>query len=67
MAVNPEILKWARDTAGLTVADAARKLGFSDTRHRTAVERLTALEAGHDEPSRSVLVRMSKELVVCRK
>jgi Zn-dependent peptidase ImmA (M78 family) len=61
MAVNPEILKWARDTAGLTAVDAARKLGFSDTRHRTAVERLTALETGHDEPSRSVLLRMSKE------
>lgn len=61
MAVNPEILKWARDTAGLTVADAARKLGFSDTRKRTAAERLSALETGHDEPSRSVLLRMSKE------
>lgn len=46
MTVNPEILKWARDTAGLTVADAARKLGFADTRQRSAQERLSALETG---------------------
>jgi Zn-dependent peptidase ImmA (M78 family)/transcriptional regulator with XRE-family HTH domain len=61
MTVNPEILKWARETAGLTVADAARKLGFTDNRQRTAAGRLTALETGQDEPSRSVLLRMSKE------
>jgi Zn-dependent peptidase ImmA (M78 family)/transcriptional regulator with XRE-family HTH domain len=61
MAVNPEILRWARDTAGLTVADAARKLGFADTRQRSATERLNALETGADEPSRSVLLKMSKE------
>lgn len=61
MAVNPEILKWARETAGLNVADAARKLGFADTRQRSATERLNALEAGADEPSRSVLLKMSKE------
>lgn len=61
MAVNPEILKWARDTAGLNVADAARKLGFADTRQRSATERLNALETGADEPSRSVLLKMSKE------
>ncbi|HXM40819.1 MAG TPA: hypothetical protein VN924_06175 [Bryobacteraceae bacterium] len=60
MTVNPEILTWARSTAGLTADDAARALGFSDTRDRSAAERLMALEAGEEYPSRSVLLRMSK-------
>jgi transcriptional regulator with XRE-family HTH domain len=60
MTVNPDILTWARDTAGLSADDAARVLGFSDTRNRSAAERLRALEAGDEEPSRSVLLRMAK-------
>jgi transcriptional regulator with XRE-family HTH domain len=60
MTVNPEILTWARNTAGLTADEAARVLGFSDTRDRSAGERLKALEAGEEDPSRSVLLRMSK-------
>ncbi len=60
MTVNPEILTWARNTAGLTADEAARVLGFSDTRDRSAAERLIALEAGEEDPSRSVLLRMSK-------
>src|SRR5437660_11561272 len=60
MAVNPDILTWARETAGLSAEDAARALGFSDTRSRSAAERLRALETGDEEPSRSVLLRMAK-------
>lgn len=60
MTVNPEILTWARKTAGFAADEAARALGFSDTRDRSAAERLMALEAGEEEPSRSVLLRMSK-------
>jgi len=60
MTVNPEILMWARNTAGLTAEQAAHALGFKDTRDRSATERLMALEAGAEEPSRTVLVRMSK-------
>ncbi len=59
--VNPEILTWARETAGLTREEAARKLGFRDVRKWTAVERLGAYESGKDDPSRSVLVNMSKQ------
>lgn len=59
--VNPEILTWARETAGLTQEEAARKLGFKDAQKRTAVERLNAYESGQDDPSRSVLVKMSKQ------
>jgi Zn-dependent peptidase ImmA (M78 family) len=60
MTVNPEILVWARNTAGLTPDEAARALGFNDTRDRSAAQRLMAYEAGDEEPSRSVLLRMSK-------
>lgn len=60
MTLNPEIFTWARNTAGLSADEAARALGFNNTRDRSAAERLKALEAGDEEPSRSVLVRMAK-------
>jgi Zn-dependent peptidase ImmA (M78 family) len=60
MALNPEILRWARTTAGLSVEEAARALGFNDTQTRSATDRLTAFETGEEEPSRSVLLRMAK-------
>lgn len=58
--VSPEILRWARESAGLSEDDAARKLGFSDTKTRLGIDRLGSLESGAEEPSRSVLLRMSK-------
>jgi Zn-dependent peptidase ImmA (M78 family) len=60
MKVNPTILIWARTTAGLSLDQAAHALGFNDTQERTAAARLQALEAGTDEPSRSVMVKMAK-------
>jgi Zn-dependent peptidase ImmA (M78 family) len=60
MTVNPDILVWARTTAGLPLEAAAHALAFNDTRQRSAVERLHALEAGQEEVSRSVLLKMAK-------
>ncbi len=60
VAVNPEILKWARKTAALELDEAARKLGFQDSKKRSAVEKLERLESGKDSPSHSQLIRMSK-------
>jgi Zn-dependent peptidase ImmA (M78 family) len=60
MALNPHILNWARETAGLSVDEAAHALGFKNTRGRTAAERLQAMEAGEEEPSRSVLLNMAR-------
>ena len=60
MTLNPAILTWARDTAGLSVDEAAHALAFKDARERTASERLQALEAGKEEPSRSVLLNMAR-------
>lgn len=56
--VNPDILKWARETAGLSVEEAVKKLGMSG---ETAVDRLTALEEGGRAPTRPMLVKMSEK------
>lgn len=53
--LNPEIMKWARETAGLSLEDAAHCLGISK------VERLVALESGDEVPSRPVLLKMAKQ------
>lgn len=58
--VNPEILVWARETAGLDIGEAAQKLGFRDSGVSSATEKLAALEAGHKEPSRPQLVKMAE-------
>ena len=60
-AINPEILKWARETAGLDLSDASTKLGISDAYGLSAEERLQRLERGEDTPSRPLLLRMSKQ------
>ena len=59
--VNPQILAWARRTAGLTREDAVRKLGIRDARGVAATDRLKALEAGETEPTRPLLVKMAKQ------
>lgn len=55
---NPEVLKWARETAGLTHEEAARTLGMSG---KSAVETLKAYEEGASVPSRARLLAMSKK------
>lgn len=59
--VNPEILIWARETAGFTVDEAANKLGVRDAYGMSAHDRLSALEKGEQEPSRTMLIKMSKK------
>ena len=59
--VNHEIIKWARTTAGLDEEQAAKKLGLKDTKKATATEKLLALETGNTSPTRSQLVKMSKQ------
>ncbi len=57
--INPEIMVWARETAGLTRQEAARKLGFRDSSRTTAADKLAAIEYGKKKPSRSQLVKMA--------
>ena len=59
--VNPVIIRWARETAGLTLEEAATKLNLYQARGVSAVDRLTALESGDDQPTRSLLTRMAKQ------
>jgi Zn-dependent peptidase ImmA (M78 family) len=60
-SVNPEILKWARETAGLSLDDAAVKLEIGEARGVPPEKRLAAYEEGAREPSRPLLLRMAKQ------
>ena len=59
--VNPEILVWARETAGLTREEAVRKLNIRDAHSVAAVDRLAEMEAGITSPTRPTLVKMAKQ------
>ena len=59
--INPQILTWARETAGLSIEDAAKKVGLSKTKSQTPAERLRSLESGDVEPSFSVLQKMAQK------
>jgi len=59
MALNPEVFVWARETAGLSVENAAAALGFRDGKSRSAADRLSAIERGDEAPSISVLRKMA--------
>ncbi len=60
-SVNPEILVWARETAGLTQEEAARKLDIRQTKKATALDRLAGYESGKEDPSRPLLLRMARQ------
>src|SRR5579864_1179218 len=58
-AVQPRILTWARETAGLSLDEAAHRLSLATARGRTGAERLASYEAGMEEPSRALLLKMA--------
>ncbi len=59
--VNPQILVWARESAGFDLSTASRKLSIPDSKTSSAEEKLQAYEGGEREPSHSLLVRMAKQ------
>ena len=59
--INPDILIWARETAGLDLETAARKIGLNAAREVSGADRLAALEAGNGTPSAALLQRMSQQ------
>lgn len=59
--VNPEILVWARKTAGLDLAKAAKKVNLRAARGQSPEARLAALEDGTANPTRALLTRMAKQ------
>lgn len=58
--INHIILSWARETAGLSLENAAHKLQIKDGKTASADEKLLAYENGTVAPSRSMLLKMSK-------
>ena len=58
-AINPAVLIWARETAGLSVEDAAHKIGLTTTTRGTAAEKLEAMESGERTPSEVQLAKMA--------
>jgi len=58
--INHEILSWARETAGLSLKDAAHKLQLRDSKAATAEDKLFAYENNLETPSRSLLLKMAK-------
>ena len=53
--VNCKILEWARETAGLTLENAVKKLDIHQARGVSAIDRLISWESGEVEPPRSLL------------
>ena len=60
VAVNPQVLVWARETALLEAKTAANKIGLRDSSRGTAVERLALFENGIEQPTRAQLNKMAK-------
>ncbi len=59
--VSPGILQWARETAGLTLEEATKKLGIREVGGKSPLDRLSALESGEAEPTRPMLLKMAKQ------
>jgi Zn-dependent peptidase ImmA (M78 family)/transcriptional regulator with XRE-family HTH domain len=55
--INPGIFSWARETAGLSIEEAATKLGLKDTGKATAAEKLRQVELGERPVSQSILMK----------
>ena len=58
--INPEILVWARESAGLNVEDAAKRLALGDSKTESSEQKLLELERGVRLPTRTQLTRIAK-------
>lgn len=59
--IKHSILEWARRNSKLSIEEAAIKLNLKDGKSKSAAEKLSDFESGEQEPSRSLLLRMSKQ------
>ena len=57
--VNPSMLVWARQTAGLSEELAAQSVGLSTSSRSSAAEKLAAIESGTTRPTRLQLMRVA--------
>lgn len=58
-AINPAVLVWARETAGLSIEEAAHKVGLTSGMRGTAAEKLEAMESGERAPSEAQLRKLA--------
>lgn len=59
MKINPAILRWARETAGMGLEEASKAIGLNAAHGKTGAERLRLLESGGAEVPRNLLARMA--------
>jgi Zn-dependent peptidase ImmA (M78 family)/transcriptional regulator with XRE-family HTH domain len=57
--INPAILAWARESAGLSLEEAADRLGLTSSDRQTAAEKLEELESGEKFPTRAQLTKIA--------
>ncbi|PNG26477.1 helix-turn-helix domain-containing protein [Methylocella silvestris] len=57
--INSDILAWARKSAGLSLDDAATRLGIASTETISAADKLEELETGAKFPTRSQLAKFA--------
>jgi transcriptional regulator with XRE-family HTH domain len=57
--INPRLLAWARETAGLSPEEAAAKLGLKSTAKATAAEKLRQVESGERVVTQGMLEKAS--------
>jgi Zn-dependent peptidase ImmA (M78 family) len=57
--INSDILRWARETADLSLKEAAKSLNIHGRDEVTPESRLEAIEAGLTDPGRPLLVKMA--------
>ena len=58
--INPEILAWAREEAGLSLSDAADQGKVSALKDKTAEQRLVEWEQGAEKPTQNQLSNIAK-------
>ncbi len=59
VTINPRNLRWARNAAKLSIADAAKKLGLTSSSKSTSVEKLQSIESGSRLPTQPQLSKMA--------
>jgi Zn-dependent peptidase ImmA (M78 family)/transcriptional regulator with XRE-family HTH domain len=55
--MNPRLLRWARETAGLSLDEAAERLGLTTSARSSAADKLADIESGRKLPSSAQLLR----------
>lgn len=59
--VNPSVLRWARETAGLNLDEASKAIGLNAAHGKTGAQRLAVFERGDAEIPRKLLGRMAEK------